>query len=455
MTAASVLTTADRLAALEVCPAAADADTTSPGERPVVATLPPELWQERPVLGHIRQAAHSSIVAADAVLGAVLARLAASVPPALRLPPVVGSAAPLNLCVANIGPSGAGKTQAANVAGRLLPITSDDVKAIPLGSGEGIVAAYLGQVDEIDAAGKTRKTTRQVHRGVLVLLDEGQVLAELAGRRGATLLPTIRTAWSGAELGQHNADADRRRLVPAGEYAFALLAGFQPDKGVALLDDADGGTPQRFLYLSALDPQLPADPPADPGPLAWSAPPHRAGEPMEVDPTVVAEIRGHAAAKVRGEITDDPLDSHRHLLRLKVAGLLALLDHRTNLTADDWTLAGLIVDTSDGVRSTITFTATTKARIAEQRAIDRQVARAGAVDDDATRRALEAMVRAIARHVHRGRCTGGCRRRCVARATASRDRALTSIDDAFAEAEARRFIELAGDEVRPGPEHLA
>jgi hypothetical protein len=36
----------------------------------------------------------------------------------------------------------------------------------------------------------------------------------------------------------------------------------------------------------------------------------------------------------------DPLDEHRDLVRVKVAGTLAVLDDRDDISPDDWTLAG-------------------------------------------------------------------------------------------------------------------
>lgn len=422
------------------------------GDRPAT-NLPADFWSARPTLGAIRTTAHARGVAPDALVGAVLARLAALVPPTLRLPPIVGTAAPLNYCAALIGPPGAGKSQAAAVAAEVVPITADDVAAVPMGSGEGIVDAYLGTVTEVDDAGKNVKVRRQVRRGLLVLLDEGQALAELGGRRGATLLPTIRSAWSGAELGQANADPDRRRQVPAGEYALGLLAGFQPEKAVALLDDAEGGTPQRFAWFCSVDPSAPDEAPEPPAPPRWAAPRHRAGEPMLVAPEIAAEVRGRHLARLRGEVVVAELDAHRDLVRLKTAGLLALLDSRTAITAEDWRLAGMVLDTSDRVRATVQWAGADRARQAERRAIERQVVRAAEVDLDADRRALEAMTRAIARHVHRRGCPGGCRRRCMTRATTSKHRAAANPDDAIAEAEARGWIEPAAEGTyRPGRE---
>ena len=68
---------------------------------------------------HIRDAAHARRVAPDALLGAVLARTAASIPPNVMLDLPLRSG--LNFFTALIGESGDGKSKANRVACELLP----------------------------------------------------------------------------------------------------------------------------------------------------------------------------------------------------------------------------------------------------------------------------------------------------------------------------------------------
>jgi hypothetical protein len=44
-------------------------------------TLPPGFWQQRPTLDRIRQIAYAEMASPDAVLGLILSKLSASVPP--------------------------------------------------------------------------------------------------------------------------------------------------------------------------------------------------------------------------------------------------------------------------------------------------------------------------------------------------------------------------------------
>ena len=153
----------------------------------------------------------------------------------------------------------------------------------PLGSGEGLIEAYLGTVDELDDNGKPRKVRRQVNRSLLATLDEGQALGELGSRKGATLLPTIRSAWTGDALGQANASEERPRHLPGGAYRFALVAGFQTEHATALLDDVAGGTRNAScscLPKTAASPtSAPSTPARSPGvrsatrPARWTSPP--------------------------------------------------------------------------------------------------------------------------------------------------------------------------------------
>lgn len=420
-------------------------DLDVPGEPP---NLPAGFWEARPELAQIRQAAHARTRSADAVLGVVLARLAVLIPPEVTLPPIVGATGSLDLAVALIGPSGSGKSSSARVSKELVPILDDNVAVVPLGSGEGIVESYLGYVMRPDEDGKPQRVKEQVRRGVLAMLDEGQALAEMGGRRGSTLLPTIRTAWSGDRLGQANASQETRRLLDAGCYRFALVAGFQTDHAVTLLGDAAGGTPQRFAFFAATDPDLPDRPPPWPGPLTID---HTyVHGPLDVDATIADEIRAQSLAVARGVIAVAPLDAHRHLLRLKLAALLGVLDSHRGIDLEDWQLAGQILDASDKVRKSIQATAAAKAHEDESRSIAKADRRATVLTDSEAERACRGMARAIARHVHRGACVDGCKLRCVSRSTAGQHRKLATIDDALDLAIRHGWIILSGEDILSG-----
>ncbi|MEQ1703938.1 MAG: hypothetical protein ABMA25_27840, partial [Ilumatobacteraceae bacterium] len=336
-------------------------------------TLPAAFWTARPLHAHARQAAHARGRSADAVFAVVLARVAALTPPSYALPAIVGSAAPLNMFVALVGGAGSGKSTAKSIACELLPYDGTDIADdFPLGSGEGLTELYFDMVDE-KVNGKTKPIKRQTRRGAFMFLDEGQALAAMSARAGTTLAPTLRTAWSGQMLGSANASKDTKRQLRAGSYALGLVIGFQPELAGELLADSIGGTPQRFLWIGTEDPTIPDDPPPWPGALCWQPPPlrHHGGVSfptlLTVDPTIAAEVRNAQLAVSRGMTKPRALDEHANLMKLKVAGLLAVLDDRTDINLDDWQLAGLVMKTSNAVRAVVQAAVSIDQRKAQER----------------------------------------------------------------------------------------
>lgn len=113
-------------------------DTGEIVDRATPNGLDDAFWQSRPYLTHIQTAARARLVAPAALLGAVLARVAAFTPPSTCLPPLVGGNAPLSLLIALLGGSGAGKSATNNTARDLLPVVpAGCVGPLALGSGGG------------------------------------------------------------------------------------------------------------------------------------------------------------------------------------------------------------------------------------------------------------------------------------------------------------------------------
>ena len=97
-------------------------------------------WAARPALQHVLTLARARGVGPWAVLGSVLARAIATIPPEITLPGIVGSRMSLNLFIALVGPSGGGKgaAEATALDGFSLPY----IEIVPLGTGEGIARTY-------------------------------------------------------------------------------------------------------------------------------------------------------------------------------------------------------------------------------------------------------------------------------------------------------------------------
>ncbi len=405
--------------------------------------LPEEFWIARPALAHIRTAARSRMIAPDALLGAVLARVCLNTDHRIVLPAIVGRTGTLNVTVGIAGPSGAGKGSVADESQSLIgtPALAADYHTgdAPAGSGEGMVAAFFDERPDPDD--KRRRLLVQVRQGMLIRVDEGETLRTLGDRKGQSTWTVLRQAFSAEALGDSYVSAPGRRL-PAHGYRLALLMAIQPELAHFIFADVAGGTPQRFLWFAATDPGAPpvCDLPAHPGPLCWAAPrfddpavqdratigPHgRRWVEMGVAPAIVTEVRRHRHVALTGE-EQDPMEAHGDLVRLKVAGLLAVLDGRTDLGLDDWRLAGTVAGTSRATREWMQARITAESHRRDHTSNERAAARAARVETAkaAATAGVDRIARVIRRHVHKHGADDpeGCNRRCLSRSVRSTDR---------------------------------
>ncbi|MBM0233369.1 hypothetical protein JNW91_16805 [Micromonospora sp. STR1_7] len=311
-------------------------------------SVPPdtELWSARSSLARVHQFARSRRAAPWATLGVVLARVVAATPPFVVLPALVGGHGSLNLYVAIVGPSGAGKGAAERTAADAVEVGA--LTSASVGSGEGIAHLY---------AKRTRQGVERHTDAVLLSVPEIDTLSALGGRQGATLLPELRRAWSGEALGFSYADPDKRLPIPGHSYRLALVVGVQPARAGGLLDDADGGTPQRLLWLPATDPQAPDVAPDEPAGLLWQRPLWPLAEfgtsrvVLPVCQNARTAIDAARLARLRGQPSD--LDGHALLAQLKTAAALALLDGHAEVTEEDWQLAGVVAVVSTRTRDQV------------------------------------------------------------------------------------------------------
>lgn len=381
----------------------------------------PAFWSERPLLQHLHDFARARRVSPWAVLGVTLARIVTATPHQVCLPPIVGGKASLNLFVGLVGPSGAGKGAAEAVAADALHVGA--IISHNVGSGEGIAHGYKRR-------GKQDLEWLDDEHAVLFSVPEIDSLAAQGDRRGATLMPQLRSGWTGEQLGFGYADPTKRIIVEAHQYRLCLVAGIQPGRAGCLLDDADGGTPQRFLWMPATDPNAPDIAPDEPEPMTWACPPLgsvvgvggvRIGVCQEARETITAA----RLARLRGE--GDALDGHALLARLKVAAALALAAERLDVSDDDWRLAGIVAAKSNAVRQSVVRTLQQKAESANTARADAEAQRAMHVAE----KVQDSAVRRVARALHRRLVREGdwCTRTVLRGSVGARDRML--FDDAI------------------------
>lgn len=409
------------------------------------------------MLAHIRTAARSRLVAPDAVLGSVLTRIAAISPHSIELPPIVGSPMGLTLFVAIVGPPEAGKSASTGVATELVVAPGHVVDGLPIGSGEGLVEVLFEVLEEPDETGKMRKVKRQTRHAALFRVDEGSVVADMGGRNGATLLATLRTAWTHGTLGATNATVETRRILDGRSYVYGLVIGLQPAMGGALLADVAAGTPQRFVWCSATDPGAPDEVCDWPGELGWQAPApailerltvscggwrrHR----LAVDQSIVAEVRAERLGVIRGEAERSALDAHSTLGRLKISAVLALLDGRCDVNVEDWYLAQIVSDTSRRVRESVEAAVAAVAKHKEDAATRGHARREHYIEDSREQRALmsaaKSVGRLVARHCGASEHDGaGCGRACLTRGIAGKHRQMLAMDEVISKALDRGWI---------------
>ena len=396
------------------------------------ARIEPEFWDAHPILGTIRQAAYARMVSADAVLACILARIVQHIPYEYVIPPIVGGKSTPNMFVALIGPSGTGKGGARRAADDLLghiPTRRDNpVIEGPLGSGEGIVSLfYEYPQDPDDPDAKPGKNLELYYRGVMILDEEGSALAELIKRQGQVTEQTLLKMWSGERLGfSYSARGSGLRLsVPDGQYRASALLGIQPAAAAFLLDDArsDRGLPQRFLWASTIDPQVPEEELQFPAPLDWQPPRFGTGldqATIKVAPEIRTRLRKAHHARVTGSGSLG-LESHGGLVQLKTAtALAALIRPGEPLEVDTqvWELAGALKSASDAVRQAVSDRAKEDRDKVAQARQDSAVRQRVAVHeaDSLVKNCARSIAKHIAKHhSEEGQyCTPSCSKKAIA-----------------------------------------
>lgn len=314
------------------------------------------IWMQRPELMHIRDFARARMCSPWALLGVVLAHVAATTPPFVVLPPLVGGDLSLNTYVLLLGGSGSGKDAALNAGEDAIDTSRGmEYKSIGLGSGEGLLDQYVHFVPPDKRVEDDHGHLQRHADSVLFQNPEIETVTALKGRSSSTLMPELRNAWTGKALGFAYANRERRLSLVKHSYRLCLIVGGQPEHCDVLLDDEAAGTPQRFIWLPTDDATAPTETPDDPEPLElhlprWEKLSGQASVRMGVCDEATTEIREARLRRLRGQ-DDGGMSAHELANREKVAALLAILEGRSVVNVADWSLAGTIILVSNGTRS--------------------------------------------------------------------------------------------------------
>ena len=326
-----------------------------------VPTLPDGFWEGRDVLRLVRQAAQAQMVAPDAMLANLLARWATLVPPCYKLPAIVGGVGSFDFLACVVAESSGGKSVASTTSADLVDNRNEKIMFdYPVGSGEGVVQAFM--VDEMapDAKGNMVKTGKQVvgRQALHLNIDEGMAFVGQMGRKGTTILPVLCSAWSGQVLGQTNASGETRRIIPGGTVRVAAVINMQASNAWRLWEPevAAVGFTGRVLFVSAHDPAAPSLDalPEHPGVIPFpQLPIIHSGITLTYDSGIVQQIREERRAVLTGAAEIDLTASQHLLMRCKIAGLLTLQDERRHVSWADWRIAGELVAHSQSVVSAL------------------------------------------------------------------------------------------------------
>ncbi|SRX95097.1 hypothetical protein MSP7336_03361 [Mycobacterium shimoidei] len=339
-------------------------------------------WTSCAELSDLRQFARARRVGPWSMFGVCAALVVSSVPPYVVLPPLVGHYASLNLFVALVGKSGSIKSAAIGAALDWLGVDPPPNPKKP-GSGEGLAKCF--------AYVKKPKGEPAMQVGknwsVLAEIPEVDTLTATGGRGGSTLMSELRYAWSGERLGIDYAADDKAIVLQSQRYRLCMIVGVQPLRAAPIFDDADAGTPQRFVWFPVSDPNRPTQRPDEPAKLglpAWvqaetdaSIADDASEGVFRIDPNVALACRMNVPADpdgfevmavpdavntaideqafaVLGDADDiDPLDGHKLLCQEKLAAAIAVLRQHKEITEHDWELAGTAMKVSDRTRAEV------------------------------------------------------------------------------------------------------
>lgn len=309
-------------------------------------------WDRHEVLKQIRDISEARMVVPWALLGVTLARVISAAPPQIMLPPIIHSPASLNFFVAITGPSGSGKSGAMASSYRYIQVPGE-AETKNLGSGEGLAMVFL-EPDPNFAGRGPKPLVRNMRLGIVFQVDEITTLGELGSRDGSTIQSVLRSAWSGGQLGQTNASIDRVRQVDANDYRLTMVCGVQPRRSQVLFREDGSGSPQRFVWLPAIDPEIEYDEDAPfqtPRDLVLNLPrfPDSHTE-FYVCEKAWKAVRRANYEKQKG--VQGGLDGHVLLCQLKVAAALTLMcDRSFRITEEWWDAAGELMEVSNVTRA--------------------------------------------------------------------------------------------------------
>lgn len=322
-----------------------------------------------PELQFLYQEAKRRKTSPTSALGMALIHAGLAVPPWMLLPAIIGgSGSPVNLIIANVGPSGAGKGITGspilavdpsyriedNHPDAVLYQTFEDASEPQAPSSGPAFASMFVQLQKVlNAEGKpTGKEetvqyaySRHVHWGEIDTLN-----TYLSDRRD-TVSPELRSGWSGENLGSTTKARENRIRATRNTYRMMVSFDAQPERCGDLFAQMSGGLLSRVVFLNAWDKNREKRIGRfEPETRKMALPPHwPASGLFQVDDEIWTIISDDAD---EGKYVGTE-DSHRNLNRLRIAALLAVMHGSVRVEKGWWNIAGAILEHSDQVKQEI------------------------------------------------------------------------------------------------------
>lgn len=331
------------------------------GSRRKLPLIPDKVWEQRGWLKAIRDRSRGTSDSPDGVLGAALGIYAASVPHNVKIATGIRRPIGFSLLVGLVSKSGRGKSSAWGMAcDEFAPVDAAPIYPVP--TGEGITEKLMGwEITTDPMTGNDVKVKKQVRHNAIFHIDEGAALNAGMLRDGASVGAVMRAMFSDQQLGNANADSDRERNIPRGQYTISLIVGYQPSTAMRIVRDTSTGMAQRFLWFSArrqptTEPGIPEVPsfvlPRVTTLPTATLPGGKTQHLVHVEPAVAALIQRESDERDAADEDDaeDDYDSQKPVVVAKLAGLACLIEGRSVITMDDWQLGCELYAASCAVR---------------------------------------------------------------------------------------------------------
>lgn len=318
-----------------------------------------KFWNSRESLRSIYALGRKKVISPYTLLGMTMLRALNTVPWNVYYRSFRGTVS-LNSLAAFVGPTGTGKSLTLDATSSYI-VFSDSPKrmggdgswksVVEPGSGEAIPDHYMTWQKDDD--GKGFIDWGHPNRAAIFAFDEIGMLEARQGREGSTIIEYAKQGWSGSVLGRELASG-KGVMLDAKSYRFALFANVQPARAGLLFTAPaiSGGLPSRFLFFNTQDPLGKKE--FDPTPASvinlprvnWSGIQY-----IDALPVMDEAHKEESFKAIDGGIPE--LDSHLLLTRAKVAVALAVLEGRSTLVEEDWSLSEFVIQHSKSTRDVI------------------------------------------------------------------------------------------------------